>query len=531
MLSIIPLPKRAKENAGIYVLPKKVKAYSEIELPLLNDRVEMCEKQDADLAILLDESLPEEGYKLTVDANGICIYASKKIGAYYALQSVRKLCHYDCNGDTVPCCEIEDEPRFGFRGVALDVSRHFFDVEYVKHFLDLMFMEKLNVFHWHLTDDNGWRIEIKKYPLLTEIGSKRAYTQIGGWKSLQTEDKEYGGFYTQEQIKEVVAYAKERGITVIPEIDFPAHCAAAIAPYSHLACRDIKSDVFGFFGGLIPTVKYKNVDWNRTLCLGKDETFEFVYGVLDEVCELFDSPYIHLGGDEAPKSEWKKCPNCQRVMKENSLQNEDELQGWFENKLSDYLAQKGRKLIGWNEILSASNVNTDNKNIVVQYWTPQRDKNAEEYVNGGGTMIMSKHQSFYFDMPYAQYNLKKTYDFDASKFGTKKENLKNILGVEGELWTEWIRDAQRLEMMAFPRIQALSEVAWSPEEKRNFADFKMRLDDYKPTLDALGVNYACDMVSMVKNPFKRAKIQKKFFKGDPGLETRLNKEYKDKGDR
>ncbi len=531
MLSLIPMPKKAKELEGTYTLPQSVKIYSEFDLTLLNGKCEPCERDRADIVCLRNENIPREGYTLSVSEGGIEISASTEIGAYYALQSVRKLCHYDCGGRDVPCCEIEDEPRFGFRGVELDVSRHFYDADYIKHFLDLLFMEKLNVFHWHLTDDNGWRIEIKKYPLLTEIGSKRAYTQIGGWKSLEREEKEYGGFYTQEQIEEIVAYAKERGITIVPEIDFPAHCAAAIAAYSHLACRDIKSDVFGFFGGMIPTILDKNLSWNRTLCMGKDETFEFIYGVLDEVCELFDSPYIHLGGDEAPKDEWKKCPNCQRVMKENSLKDEEELQGWFENKLSDYLAQKGRKLIGWNEILKASNVNTDNKNIVVQYWTPQRDKNAECYVNSGGTMIMSKHQSFYFDMPYAQYDLKKTYNFTTSKFGVEKAHEKNIIGVEGELWTEWIRTPERLEMMAFPRIQALSEVAWTPESKRNFADFKTRLDDFKPTFDALGVNYACDRIALNKNLIKKAKIRKLFFRGDPSLETKLNREYKQKGDR
>ena len=246
---------------------------------------------------------------------------------------------------------------------------------------------------------------------------------------------------------------------------------------------------------------------------------------------MFDSPYIHVGGDEAPKDEWKKCPNCQRVIKENNLKNEEELQGWFENKLSQYLKTKGRQMIGWNEVLEGKNIDTSDKNIVVQYWTPKRDKNAEAYVNSGGKMIMSNHQSFYFDMPYAQYSLKKTYKFKPENFGVTNDNIKNVLGVEGEVWTEWIRSRERLEMLVFPRMQALSEVAWSPEEKRDFADFKLRLDDFKPTFDAMGINYAVDKISMLTNPFKRSKILKKFAKGNTELENQLNAQYKTKGER
>lgn len=529
MLNIIPLPKQLKELEGSFTLPEKILVKSDFELPVLSDVITICE--DANIVVTKDNGISQEGYKLSVSCDKIAISASTQVGVYYAVQTIRQLCSYDLGKRDVPCCEIEDEPRFSFRGINLDVSRHFFDVDYIKHFLDLMLMNKLNVFHWHLTDDNGWRIEIKKYPLLTEIGSVRAYTQIGGWKSLKLEKKEYSGYYTQEQIKEVVAYAKARGITVIPEIDFPAHCASAIAAYNNLACRNIKSDVFGFFGGDVPVKLHHNINWNRTLCMGKDETFEFVYGVLDEVCELFDSPYIHVGGDEAPKSEWKKCPNCQRVMKENGLKNEEQLQGWFENKLSAYLKSKGRKLIGWNEVLKADNVNSSDKNIVVQYWTPERDKNAERYVNSGGTMIMSNHHSFYFDMPYAMYPLKYTYDYKPEDFGVTSENVKNVLGIEGELWTEWIRDRERLELLAFPRIEAMAEVAWTPEDARNYDSFKARLVEHKLVLEKLGVNYAVDKVAEPKGVFKKARIKKLFFKGNPYREVELNKEYRQKGDR
>lgn len=532
MLSVIPAPKKAKELGGIFVLPGTVRVKSDFELPLLKGKVEFCDsEEEASVIVIKDDKIAEEGYILGVTRENIVIFASKKIGVYYALQTVRQLAHLDTGGREVLCCDIEDEPRFGFRGLSLDVSRHFYDVDYVKKYLDWMFMQKLNVFHWHLTDDAGWRVEIKKYPLLTEIGSKRTCTQLNGWHSTKMEQKPYSGYYTQEQIKEIVAYAKERGITVIPEVDFPAHCAAVFAAYSDLACRDLKRDVPGYFGAKIPTKIFNQKDWNRTLCMGKEESLQFVYDVLDEICDMFDSPYIHVGGDEAPKDEWKKCPNCQRVIKENNLKNEEELQGWFENKLSQYLKTKGRQMIGWNEVLEGKNIDTSDKNIVVQYWTPKRDKNAEAYVNSGGKMIMSNHQSFYFDMPYAQYSLKKTYKFKPENFGVTNDNIKNVLGVEGEVWTEWIRGRERLEMLVFPRMQALSEVAWSPEEKRDFADFKLRLDDFKPTFDAMGINYAVDKISMLTNPFKRSKILKKFSKGNTELENQLNAQYKTKGER
>lgn len=528
MLSLIPIPKKSCENKGSYTLSDEIKIKSDFNLPLLEEKAEFCD--DAPIVIEKDEALNKEGYTLCVTPDGIRITAATKIGAYYALQSIRKLGKTDLGKKEIPCCVIEDEPRFAYRGISLDVSRHFFGVDEVKRFLDNAFMQKLNVFHWHLTDDQGWRIEIKKYPLLTEVGSKRAFTQVGGWGSIKIINKPYGGYYTQEQIKEVVAYAKERGITVIPEIDFPAHAAAAIASYNYLACREIKSDVHGFFGGKYPTVVMKNLHWNRTVCCGKDSTFEFIFNVLDEVCELFDAPYIHMGGDEAPRDEWKECPNCKKVMADNGLKIE-ELQGWFTNKINAYLKTKGKKLIGWNEILKSSNLDTDDKNIVVQYWTPQRDKNAEKYVNAGGSMLMSNHQSFYFDMPYAQYCLKNTYDYRPEKFGVNSENVKNVLGIEGELWTEWIPDRAKLDMMTFPRILALSEVAWSPESNLDYDSFKMRMDDEKPVLDKLGINYAVDKVSMPKGLFHKGKIRKNFSKGNTYLEVELNKEYKSKGER
>lgn len=351
----------------------------------------------------------------------ISIKASSETGAYYALQTLRQIGRFELGSKEIPCCIINDKPRFSWRGVQLDESRHFFGKEYVKKMLDMMFMLKLNVFHWHLTDDQGWRIEIKKYPLLTEIGSKRAYTQIHGWGSTDIINEEYSGFYTQDDIKEIVDYAAKRGIMVVPEIDFPAHCAAAIAAYPWLACREINRDVPGYFGGAIPQRKLRQFDWNRPICPGKDKTVDFVKNVIDEVCSLFPAPYFHIGGDEAPKSEWKKCPCCQKRIKDNNLKDEEDLQGWLNNEILAFVKSKGKRLIGWNEVLKAKSLD---KSVICQYWTPKKDSRARDWANNGNSVILSNHQSFYFDMTYAQYSLKNTYNYNYKNFGIKPESEK-----------------------------------------------------------------------------------------------------------
>ncbi|MFR5874980.1 MAG: beta-N-acetylhexosaminidase [Eubacterium sp.] len=529
MLSLIPIPKFYIESEGCFKLNDNVQIESEFDLKLLEGRAEIVDSSD--FKILRDDEINEEGYKLSVDKNSITIKASTKTGAYYALQSIRKIGRLDLGERGIPCCEIDDEPRFKWRGVNFDEARYFFGIETVKRLLDNMFSEKLNVLHWHLSDDQGWRIEIKKYPLLTEIGSKREYSQVGGWKSFKIDKTPHSGFYTQEQIKDIVEYARERGIMIVPEIDFPAHCASAIAAYKYLACFEKDTEVPGYFGGLIPQWRYFDWRWNRTVCCAKESTYEFIFGVLDEICELFDSPYIHMGGDEAPQNEWKRCDKCQALMRKEGLKNEFELQGWFENKLCNYLKSKGRKLIAWNEVLKSNEFNKEDKNTVVQYWTPKRDKKAEEYINSGGEAILSNHQAFYFDMTYAEIPLRKTYSYTPEAFGINSKNIKNVLGYEGELWSEWIADSEKLDLCAFPRLQALAELAWSPNEKIDFDDFKARLDDYKPIFDKLGINYAVDKISLPESRKMIYRIMYKFHRGNPYLETELNKKYKAKGER
>ncbi|MCM1115038.1 MAG: beta-N-acetylhexosaminidase [Clostridium sp.] len=524
MIHLIPAPTKYTEADGSFTFTDDLKVNSAFTLPLLK----LESDENGRLIIQKDDSLKSEAYKLEITKDNIIIQASDETGAYYALQSLRQLSRYELGERTVRCCVIEDAPRFKWRGLQLDSSRHFWSVAFIKKYLDIMFMMKLNVFHWHITDDQGWRLEIKKYPLLTEIGSVRKETQINGWQSKEIRNKEYSGYYTQEEVKELVEYAKARSIMIVPEIDFPAHCAAAIAAYPQLACRELNRDVPGYFGSMIPEKVLGIKDWNRTICAGKAQTIQFVKDVIDEACTLFPAPYFHIGGDEAPKDEWKKCPHCQKTIRENGLKNEEDLQGWFNNLILEHLKEKGRQLIGWNEILAAGNLD---KSVIAQYWTPQRDKNAERHANTGGSIIMSNHHSFYFDMPYAKYPLKYTYDYTPEKFGVNKENVKNVLGVEGEAWTEWIDTEERLQMMVYPRVQALSEVAWTEERNKNWADFKARLDAFKPFFKQLGVNYAVDKISLPANLISRLHIARKFFTSDTHLETKRNKIYIDKGEK
>lgn len=520
MLNLIPKPAEVKEARGFFKLEKGAAVYSQIDLPLVKN----IGGENSPVKIYADASLDKEEYRLSVGEAGIVIKASDKAGAYYALQSVRMLGRLDEGKNLVPFVEISDKPQYKWRGQMLDVSRHFFDKAAVKDLLDDMFRLKLNVFHWHLTDDQGWRIEIKKYPKLTEIGSKRSFTQVGGWGSSKTEDIPHGGYYTQEDIKEIVEYAAQRCISIVPEIDVPAHFAAALAAYPHLACRNIQSRVFGKMGGRLFTLKGIR-DWNRPACLGKKESLQFIFDVYDEVCGLFPFEYFHVGGDEADVSEWKKCPDCQKAMKEMGFANEKELQKKLTNELCEYLKSKGKHMIAWNDVLRQGTERLDT-DMVVQQWLPGQDKHTRHFAEIGGKIIMSNHKSFYFDMTYAQYPLKNTYAFKPSQYGINDKN--KMLGVEGEMWTEWVPSVSKMQFMLHPRMEALAEVAWTPESSRDFNDFRARYEGYKSVYKQLGINFAADSICMPKNLFKRSRIKRKFTFGDPDLEFRENNKQKEK---
>lgn len=470
MINVIPKPAYAVENEGSFTIAKDSSVFFAPEFESVKEFLvnpvkkaigaALSESADSAIRFEADSSVAKEGYSLTVTEDKILAKASTAIGAFYAIQTLRQVANIDITENakeiSVPCVEIKDEPRFGWRGLSLDCSRHFWSVDEIKRLLDIMGILKLNTFHWHLTDDQGWRLEIKKYPLLTEIGSKRKNTQNSGWnaKKVEMTDEPYEGFYSQEEAKDIVAYAAKRGITVIPEIDMPAHLTAAEAAYNWLACREIPCEVMWYLGGVYPTkvLKYKDNSWNRSACLGKETTYQFIYDVIDEVCEIFPAPYFHIGGDEAPRDEWKKCPHCQKMIKDKGLKGVDELQGYFNNCVNEYVKKKGKRLIGWNEILNAGNLD---KSVIGQYWVPQRDRHSEKYINEGGQMIMSRHKSFYFDMNYSQYPLDNTYNFEPVHQGILPESEKNVLGVEGEMWVEFIRDTEKLHMNYFPALTLL----------------------------------------------------------------------------
>lgn len=539
-MKIIPRPNNIIESSGYFIVNKDTSLYCDEKFAhsaeWLSNLIfkakgyKLKVNENADISYINDNSLSEEEYTLEISSKNIVICASCDKGAFYATQSLRLLAGLDTikSGQEllIGKCFIKDKPRFKWRGLMLDESRHFFGKEEVKRLLDLMSINKLNVFHWHLTDDQGWRIEIKKYPKLIEIGSRRKGTQIHGWHRCSPRRdivwEEYGGHYTQDDIKEIVEYALDRHIDIVPEIDMPAHFAAAMAAYNYLACREVPVEVPYYFGGQFPLInRIKN--WNRSACIGKKSTFQFIFDIIDEISELFPFPYFHIGGDEAPKGEWKKCPECTRVIRENSLKDVNQLQAYFNNRINEYLKKKGKRLIGWNEILNASNLD---RSIIGQYWTYNRDINAENHINSGGDLIISRHKAFYFDMPYAQVPLQNTYDFDPVHNGIGADSEKNILGVEGALWTEWIRGRNKLDLNLFPRLQALSEVAWTEKVNKDWEDFLQRWESYKTLLRTYNVKYAENEVSIRRKGLGACLDRRRWISFDQQFELLRNNEIK-----
>lgn len=542
MIKIIPSPYTIKvlngyqvisDKSVIYVCPKLVGIADILseEFPVLRDAVYWSNytegnMQEADICFLHDSKLDDEVYTIRVDEKGVIIEASGYAGAFYAVQTLKQILFFNADDKKIkiPFVEIYDKPRFKHRGLMLDESRHFFGMDECKRLLKLMAFYKLNTFHWHLTDDQGWRIQIKKYPLLTQIGSHRKDTGVNGWKSADMLGKPYQGYYTQDEIREIVAFAQRLNIKIIPEIDMPAHFAAALASYNYLACREIPCEVHWFFGGYVPG-KMGWMDWNRSACPGKESTYQFIFDIIDEVTELFPSPYFHIGGDEAPKDEWKNCPHCQKRMKENGLKSVDKLQRYFNNRVSEYLKSKGKRLIVWNEALLSNDLDI---NIIGQYWTPKYDGNVKKHLKNGGEIIISKHQAFYFDMCYSQYPLKNTYCFEPTDSMIPEKYIDKVLGLEGELWTEWIDGREKMDVQLFPRTLALSEICWTMNKKKNMKEFLCRMDYHKKILSFFGVNSAEDEVSMPRGFLKRKKETVEWYSRDQYIDVKKNRMIKEK---
>ncbi|MBA9079478.1 beta-N-acetylhexosaminidase [Rufibacter quisquiliarum] len=451
--------------------------------------------QKNSISFLVDTSIKNaEGYKLEVTPKQVLVKARTAQGAFFALQSLRQLMPAEIEGKTqmrtfkVPAVAIEDAPRFAYRGLMLDVGRYYFPVDFLRKYIDLMAFYKINTFHLHLTEDAGWRMEIKKYPKLQEIAAWRDSTVVGHVKDKprKYDGKRHGGYYTQQELKDLVKYAQNRFITIIPEIDMPGHSLAALAAYPELGCiKDTTYQVLTAWG------------IQKDIFCPHETTFRFLEDVLTEVMDVFPSKYIHIGGDEAPKDRWKKSAEAQAVIKREGLKDEHELQSYFIQRIEKFVNSKGRAIIGWDEILEGGLA----PNATVMSW--RGEKGGIAAAKQKHDVIMSPNTFLYLDYyqtPDARkvepvaiggyLPLEKVYSYNPVPASLTPEEAKHILGPQANVWSEYIGTPDHAEHMTFPRASAFAEVAWTAPEKKNFSDFKARLFKHVQHLDKLGVKYA-----------------------------------------
>ncbi len=516
VISIMPQPLKIEQTGGVFTLTNKVKivagndAATIAQANFLKNRIVaatgftpeiVAESGGKTITLLTDGALAgelgSEGYDLSIASGKVEIRASAPAGLFYGIQTLFQLLPPEIYGNKVaetvrwvlPCARITDKPRFAWRGFMLDVSRHFFSPEYIYEVLDNMAVHKLNRFQMHLTDDQGWRVEIKKYPKLTEVGAWRVDRESSHWNSREVqkpgEKATYGGFYTQDDIRKFVSYAAERHITIIPEIEMPAHSTGALAAYPEYTCTGKQLTVLP--GGIWPC--------NNIFCAGKEETFGFIEDILSEIIGLFPSEYIHIGGDEADKSEWLTCKSCQNRLKTEGLKDEKELQSYFIRRIEKYLNAQGRQLIGWDEILEGGLA----PNAAVMSWRGTEGGIAA--ARSGHPVVMTPTSNCYFD--YYQGNpeseplaiggylpLEKVYSFDPVPSGLSAGEAKMILGAQANLWTEYVADPSHADYMTYPRLTALAELCWTSPGQKNYDDFCQRLTVQTKRYEALGINYS-----------------------------------------
>jgi len=472
----------ANQGCSTY-LQKLLAAPAGFSLSILND-FDIIENA---FNLNIDESLNnlgEEGYSLAIEVERIKIRAPDHKGLFYGIQTLRQLLPVEIENRgivsgvewKIPCCQITDQPRFSWRGYMMDEGRHFHGMETILRTLDLMALQKLNILHWHLTEDQGWRIEIKRYPKLIGIGSQRDGT-AQSWNDMRAGTHNgvpRGGFYTQNEIREIVQYAARLNISILPEIEIPGHSMAAIAAYPELSCTGETLEVPTRFG------IFKDV-----YCVGKESTLEFLQNVLDEVMDLFPSEIIHIGGDEAPKARWKECPDCQQRIQDEGLKDVDELQAYTTNRIGAYLAEHGRRMMGWNEILGSNLF----KGTIVQYWVRNK-KGLIRAIRLGQKVVNSAYLDTYLDHSYALTPLSRAYKFDPVFDELDAESAGNILGLEAPMWTEWVPNRARLDYQTYPRLTAFAEVGWTTKNQRDYADFRKRLSIFIQRLDSHDVLYA-----------------------------------------
>ena len=519
MLPIIPLPEKVEFMEGAFTFSENLVILISEEDALLREQalylkdwllgtagldipVQVKGQNASDRrAIILDyrlnrRELGKEGYLLNVHENAIELKANTCQGIFYAIQTLRQLLPFEFNAHTgtqkswpIPALSIEDKPRFAWRGMMLDVSRHFFSTDFVKAFIDYLALYKLNTFHWHLCDDQGWRIAIKKYPQLTEVGAWRVDREDRHWNDRPEqqpgEEATYGGFYTQEEIREIVAYARRRHITIVPEIEMPGHTRAALAAYPQYSCSGGPFTVLP--GGYWPITDI--------YCAGKDSTFLFLQDILNEVMDLFPGDYIHIGGDEAEKTNWKQCALCQARIQQEGLADEHELQSYFIKRMEAFIHENGRKLIGWDEILEGGLA----PRATVMSW--RGFEGGISAARSGHDVVMSPTSHVYFDYyqglpddePLAiggYLPLSKVYAFEPVPDSLTADEARHVLGGQANLWTEYITNPEHAQYMIFPRLAALAEVLWTRHDLRDWNDFARRIEREMQRYDQLGINYA-----------------------------------------
>ena len=523
-VSIVPQPVSLKVNNGKFTISKKTVIAVTDEgdrnaARFLNDylqqfygfKLDVDRKEGSNYIRLATRKFVQapqkESYNLNVTANGVTIEGDSYASTFHGVQTLIQLLPIPegskvgkMDNLAIPMVSVQDEPRFGYRGMHLDVGRHIFPLSFIKKYIDYLALHKMNYFHWHLTEDQGWRIEIKKYPRLTEVGGYRNGTIIGRYPGVANDNIRYGGFYTQDEVKEVVQYAADRHITVVPEIELPGHASAAIAAYPFLSCfPEQRTHIPGPVSEASKNATGKLVQetwgvFDDIFCAGKDSTFLFLQDIFDEVLPLFPSKFIHVGGDEAPKTHWKKCPRCQQRIKDEGLKDEHELQSYFIQRMEKYLNAKGRTLIGWDEILEGGLA----PNAVVMSWRGEAGGIAAAKEKHNVIMTPSSH--VYFDHTQSQFEdsvviggyspLEKVYSYEPIPKELNAEQGKYVLGAQANVWTEYMKNPRKVEYMVFPRMAALSEVLWSPKEARNWESFEKRLPDVYSRYDLWGANYS-----------------------------------------
>jgi hexosaminidase len=536
--SIIPRPTSLETTAGGYTITAQTTIHSDAAFKSEGDylaqtlrtptgfELKTASKAGISLRKIDDKSLGSEGYLLSINDKGVEIRANAAAGAFYGVQTLLDMLPAEAVSSKpvsgvkwfVPGVEIKDNPNFPWRAFMLDEARNFKGEKEVKKLLDSMARCKMNVFQWHLTDDQGWRIEIKRYPKLTQIGSTRKDTQIGGWKSPLRSGKTHAGFYTQEQIKRIVAYAARRHITIVPEIGMPGHASAAIASYPELGMGDKKLDVPVTFG------KHPNL-YN----VADENVYKMISEILDEVAALFPSKVIHIGGDEVQPGLWQKSDEVTKLMKAKSLKTYSDVQVYFTNRISQIVEAKGRHIMGWNEITgdqvhggsAGKGTSKLSPDAVVQFWKGSTDQMTAA-IRAGHDTVNSTHSSTYLDYPYGKIPLSRAYAFNPIPRGLEDKYKAKVVGLGCQMWGEWIQSVERMEFQVYPRIFAYAEAAWTKPDRKDYKSFAQRLPGALERLDILGIRYGRGVIEMRKYP---AEYFKDFVKIGAWTDQQLRKEY------